>query len=60
MGIISKVVMPGLVPGIHVLALLEREKTWMAGTKPGHDERTSRFQLVGNSLKMLAAFSVRL
>jgi hypothetical protein len=26
--------MPGLVPGIHVLAA---KKTWMAGTKPGHD-----------------------
>jgi hypothetical protein len=39
MGVISKVVMPGLVPGIHVLASLEQEKTWMAGTKPGHDEK---------------------
>jgi hypothetical protein len=28
-----KLVMPGLVPGIHVLAA----STWMAGTKPGHD-----------------------
>ncbi|MDB5568810.1 MAG: hypothetical protein JWP84_5376 [Tardiphaga sp.] len=30
-----KVVMPGLGPGIHVFGA----KTWMAGTKPGHDER---------------------
>ena len=30
-------VMPGLVPGIHVLAASVREKTWMAGT--GHDGR---------------------
>ena len=30
----SKSVMPGLVPGIHVLQLGE-EKTWMAGYKPG-------------------------
>jgi hypothetical protein len=30
-------VMPGLVPGIHVLADDQRRKTWMAGTKPGHD-----------------------
>jgi len=30
--------MPGLVPGIHVFAELKQEKTWMAGTKPGHDE----------------------
>jgi hypothetical protein len=29
--------MPGLVPGIHVFLSLEA-KTWMAGTKPGHDE----------------------
>jgi hypothetical protein len=26
--------MPGLVPGIHVVAKVEREKTWMAGTSP--------------------------
>jgi hypothetical protein len=25
-------VMPGLVPGIHVLLLGSQEKTWMAGT----------------------------
>jgi hypothetical protein len=31
-------VMPGLVPGIHVLPSLKHEKTWMAGTNPGHDE----------------------
>jgi len=29
--------MPGLVPGIHVLADVDARKTWMAGTKPGHD-----------------------
>jgi hypothetical protein len=29
--------MPGLVPGIHDLMLLWDFKTWMAGTKPGHD-----------------------
>jgi hypothetical protein len=26
--------MPGLVPGIHVLASIEQRKTWMAGTSP--------------------------
>jgi hypothetical protein len=31
------IVMPGLVPGIHVSAAARR--TWMAGTKPGHDEK---------------------
>ncbi len=33
-------VMPGLVPGIHVFAALQHNKTWMAGTsqdKSGHD-----------------------
>ena len=29
--------MPGLVPGIHVLA--RQSRTWMAGTKPGHGEK---------------------
>ena len=27
-------VMPGLVPGIHVFAALQHNKTWMAGTSP--------------------------
>jgi hypothetical protein len=34
----NRVVMPGLVPGIHVF--LATSKTWMAGTsleEPGHD-----------------------
>jgi hypothetical protein len=51
-----KIVLPGLVPGIHVLAAF---KTWMAGTKPGRDEMND-FQAVRESLKMLATFSVRL
>jgi hypothetical protein len=29
-------VMPGLVPGTHVFAAAR--KTWIAGTKPGHDD----------------------
>jgi hypothetical protein len=28
------VVMPGLVPGIHVLAVSPQRKTWMAGSRP--------------------------
>jgi hypothetical protein len=32
----SMFVMPGLVPGVHDFTVA---KTWMAGTKPGHDER---------------------
>jgi hypothetical protein len=31
--------MPGLVPGIHVFLARGEAKTWMAGTKPGHDEK---------------------
>jgi hypothetical protein len=27
-------VMPGLVPGIHVFSSFEKSKTWMAGTSP--------------------------
>jgi hypothetical protein len=29
-----KLVMPGLVPGIHDLTMVEAGKTWMAGTSP--------------------------
>jgi hypothetical protein len=30
--------MPALVAGIHVLlAAVNKRKTWMAGTRPGHD-----------------------
>jgi phytoene dehydrogenase-like protein len=35
---IATPVMPGLVPGIHVLITPKQRKTWMAGTRPGHDE----------------------
>jgi hypothetical protein len=38
MRVLCQLVMPGLVPGIHVLML--GGQTWMAGTsldKPGHD-----------------------
>jgi hypothetical protein len=31
-------VMPALVAGIHVFLDVASENTWMAGTKPGHDE----------------------
>src|SRR5215469_9162286 len=34
-------VMPGLVPGIHVLTAPPTGKTWMAGRKPGHDKLRS-------------------
>jgi len=32
------------MPGIHVFAALKRRKTWMAGTKPGHDEKRVIFK----------------
>ena len=32
-------VMPGLVPGIHVLFSIAASTTWMAGTSLGHDEQ---------------------
>ena len=35
------VVMPGLVPGIHVLLCFENAKTWMAGTSPAMTERVA-------------------
>src|SRR2546427_8085990 len=34
--------MPGLVPG-HVLTAEEKERTWMAGTTPGHDGKGGCF-----------------
>ena len=34
--------MPGLVPAIHVFLSLRDPKTWMAGTRPGHDENRER------------------
>jgi hypothetical protein len=36
---IYKFVMPGLVPGIHVLAKRTALKTWMAGTSPARTNR---------------------
>src|SRR5438445_9668715 len=35
-------VMPGLVPGIHVLLFIsEKERTWMAGTSPAMTQQNS-------------------
>ena len=31
--------MPGFMPGIHVLRLIHRDKTWMAGTSPAMTKR---------------------
>jgi hypothetical protein len=38
MGIMRKLVMPGLVPGIHVLASTKQEDV-DGRDKPGHDEK---------------------
>jgi hypothetical protein len=32
--VVLKLVMPGLVPGIHDLTTVAAGKTWMAGTSP--------------------------
>jgi hypothetical protein len=37
------VVMPGLVPGIHVLLGFENEKTWMAGTQARSRASSTRY-----------------
>jgi protein PhnA len=42
--LLAKVVMPGLVPGIHVLEQAARE-TWMAGTSPAMTEKQIVFKL---------------
>lgn len=39
---LSELVMPGLVPGIHVLVPIEHEKTWMAGSSPAMTKNNSR------------------
>jgi len=43
-------VMPGLVPGIHVLAAFEARKTWMAGTSPAMTKKMkfTRFDCSSN------------
>jgi hypothetical protein len=58
-GIISKVVMPGLVPGIHVLGSLKQESRGWPGGSPAMTKKES-FSSVWNTLKKLPAFSVRL
>jgi hypothetical protein len=40
--------MPGLVPGIHVLAELKQEKTWMAGRRRA--EVTPFFERLGPAM----------
>jgi hypothetical protein len=39
MSLLSKLVMPGLRPGHPRLGFTQARKAWMAGTKPGHDEK---------------------
>ena len=58
-GIMAKLVMPGLVPGIHILASLKQEGRGWPGmasggdallrtAMPGHDEKENRRHEVGN------------
>jgi hypothetical protein len=51
-------VMPGLDPGIHVLAARTARKTWMAGSSPAMTKKARHIWTVRKNLKMLAAFSV--
>src|SRR5260221_2465165 len=37
----AQLVMPGLVPGIHVLGQREARKTWMAGSSPAMTEKSN-------------------
>src|SRR6267378_3724593 len=46
--------MPGLVPGIHVLATLS-EKGVDGRDKPGHDEKANHFQVIRKSPLLLAS-----
>jgi hypothetical protein len=59
-GLVVKLVMPGLVPGIHVLRCGSKKKDVDGRDKPGHDENRVTFQADRKLLKMLAAFSARL
>jgi hypothetical protein len=47
-GISAKFVMPGLVPGIHVLTA-QRKKNVDCRDKPGHDEKRIVFTYLGRS-----------
>jgi len=48
----TKLVMPGLVPGIHVLAALKKDVD--GRDEPGHDEKANHFQMVRKRLKNTA------
>jgi hypothetical protein len=43
--LLAKLVMPGLVPGIHVLLHLDKEDV-DGRDKPGHDEKSRLFQIL--------------
>jgi hypothetical protein len=58
-GLCSELVMPGLVPGIHVFASFEQGKTWMAGTSPAKTKNES-FSICWEESEILAAFSASL
>jgi hypothetical protein len=40
MRLIHQRVMAGFIPAIHVLAMLQEEKAWMAGTSPAMTKQT--------------------
>ena len=47
---ILPVVMPGLVPGIHVFLNFDGSKTWMAGTSPAMTKQASLTDLIRQSM----------
>jgi hypothetical protein len=52
--------MPGLDPGIHAFVSIQARKTWMAGTKPGHDDFVSgsprRRIIISENRKVICRF----
>jgi hypothetical protein len=57
MGSLSKLVMPGLVPGIHVLAASKQERGGWPGRSPAMTKSES-FSSSYKESKILAAFTV--
>jgi hypothetical protein len=55
--LLAKVVMPGLVPGIHVLRA-NRKRDVDGRDEPGHDGKNESWLSCKRGLRMLAAFSV--
>jgi len=57
LGLVCKLVMPGLDPGIHVFLDVIESKTWMAGTSPAMTRENGKFvepaTAIGNACPLL-------